>query len=213
MDVAPSDETDAYVIWLENREKVVSALEEFGLRYYRGGRVLPNREMPPDEPNTIEKALKPSSVEDLLLILLRGLRRAMYPLTHRRKGMLSLSFDSEYDVQDLLHSLLRPWVADIRPGEFTPSYAGTSTRMDFLLPEHSLVVETKMVRDRAHGKRVGDELVIDIEHYCHHPKCRTLWCAIYDPNNFLQNAEGLIRDLEGRRNMPDGQVITRVFVL
>ena len=100
-------------------------------------------------------------MEDLLLVLLRGLRRAMHPLMHRRKGAHSLSFDSEYDIQDLLHSLLRPWVADIRPEEFTPSYAGTSTRMDFLLPAHSLVIEMKFVRDRPHGRRIGDELIID----------------------------------------------------
>jgi hypothetical protein len=43
---------------------------------------------------------------------------------------MPLTFESEYDIQDPLHALLRPWVADIRPEEFTPSDAGTSTRMD-----------------------------------------------------------------------------------
>lgn len=76
----------------------------------------------------------------------------MYPLTHRRKGLPTIGFESEYDVQDLLHALLRPWVKDIRPEEFTPSYAGKSTRMDFLLPDHGTVVELKFVRDLAHGK-------------------------------------------------------------
>ena len=216
MDIAPSDETDAFVDWVEDREKVDSELEKCGLSYYRGGRVLPNGEAPSKNLNISSgtaKIDKPNSVEDLLLILLRGLRRAMHPLTHRRKGAQSLSFDSEYDIQDLLHSLLRPWVADIRPEEFTPSYAGTSTRMDFLLPTHTLVVEMKFVRDRTHGKKIGNELIIDIEHYRRHPGCGFLWCVIYDPNNYLQNTEGLIRDLEGSRNMPDGQVITRVLVL
>ncbi|WP_315739640.1 hypothetical protein [Escherichia coli] len=80
--------------------------------------------------------------------MVKGLQRAMHPLTHRRKGSQSLSFSNEYDVQDLLHALLRPWVQDIRPEEFTPSYAGSSTRMDFLLPAHKLVLETKIVRKR-----------------------------------------------------------------
>ncbi|HAI2361552.1 TPA: transposase, partial [Escherichia coli] len=92
--------------------------------------------------------------------LVKGLQRAMHPLTHRRKGSQSLSFSNEYDVQDLLHALLRPWVQDIRPEEFTPSYAGSSTRMDFLLPAHKLVLETKIVRDRSHAKKIGDELII-----------------------------------------------------
>lgn len=215
MDGVPHQDSD-FLIWAANRDRVVNELENCGLRYYRGGRVLPIGEAPNKKQNTSSDAAridKPNSVEDLLIILLRGLRRAMYPLTYRRKGVHSLSFDSEYDVQDLLHSLLRPWVADVRPEEFTPSYAGTSTRMDFLLPAHSLVIEMKFVRDRSHGKKIGDELIIDIEHYRRHPDCKVLWCAIYDPNNFLQNAEGLIRDLEGNRNMPDGEVTTRVFVL
>jgi hypothetical protein len=137
----------------------------------------------------------------------------MHPLTHRRKGAQALSFDSEYDVQDLLHSLLRPWVGDIRPEEFTPSYAGSSTRMDFLLPVHSLVVEMKFVRDRTHAKSIGNELIIDIEHYRRHPACKFLWCVIYDSAHLLTNAEGLVRDLEGHRMMPDGQVATKIFIL
>lgn len=71
----------------------------------------------------------------------------MHPLTHRRKGFQPLSFGNEYDVQDLLHAMLRPWINDIRPEEFTPSYAGLSTRMDFLFPAHALVIG-----DRVHGK-------------------------------------------------------------
>src|SRR5208337_5678311 len=105
--------------------------------------------------DTIEK---PSNISELLDVLVKGLRRAMHPLTHRRKGAQSLTFSNEYDVQDLLHALLRPWVADIRPEEFTPSYAGSSTRMDFLLPAHRLVLELKFVRDRGHASKIGDEL-------------------------------------------------------
>ena len=115
-------------------------------------------------------ASKPASVEELLLALVKGLRRAMHPLTHRRKGSVCLSFGTEYDVQDLLHALLRPWVRDIRPEEFTPSYAGSSTRMDFLLPEHRIVIELKFVRDRVHALKIGDELTIDIDHYMEAPR-------------------------------------------
>ena len=218
MDVTPSEFSDSYDVWVENRERIVNSLEEYGFRYYRGGRVLPNGDLPVDAAKLpvvsgTKTTDKPQSIEELLFVLLRGLRRAMHPLTHRRKGAHWLTFDSEYDVQDLLHSLLRPWVADIRPEEFTPSYAGTSTRMDFLLPAYALVVELKFVRDRNHGRRIGDELIIDIEHYRRHPECRTLWCVIYDPNNFLQNGEGLKNDLEGNRATPDGEVTTRVLIL
>jgi len=109
--------------------------------------------------------------------------------------------------------MLRPWVSDIRPEEFTPSYAGSSTRMDFLLPAHSLVIELKFVRDRTHAKRIGDELIVDIEHYRRHPACSTLWCVVYDPEHLLTNAEGLRSDLEGQRTSKDGELVTKVQVL
>ncbi|MBN4077256.1 hypothetical protein JYT48_03210, partial [Mariprofundus ferrooxydans] len=140
---------------------------------------------------------KPSSIEEVLSIIVRGLPRAMQPLVHRRKNVQALSFATEYDIQDLLHSQLRPWIADIHPEEFTPSYAGSNTRMDFLLPAHNLVIETKRVRDKHHAKKVGDELIIDIEHYRRHPNSDHLWCVIYDPELYISNPSGMISDLEG----------------
>ncbi|MGB3243271.1 MAG: hypothetical protein WBB25_01950 [Sulfitobacter sp.] len=122
-------------------------------------------------------------------------------------------FDSEYDVQDLLHALLRPWVSDVRPEEFTPSYAGSSTRMDFLLPDYKLVIETKIVRNKQHGMKIGDELIIDIDHYRMHPECKILWCVIYDPSNFIQNVGGLIGDLSGVSQNSKGKLTTSVLVV
>ncbi len=137
----------------------------------------------------------------------------MHPLTHRRKGAQPLAFSNEYDVQDLLHAMLRPWIGDLRPEEFTPSYAGSSTRMDFLLTAHSIVIETKFVRDRTHAKGVGNELIVDIEHYRRHPECKTLWCVVFDPSHFITNAEGLRADLEGPHTSKHGEVLVKVFVL
>lgn len=204
--------------WRAKRSRVEAILEENRLRYFRFGRVLPQGEQPEEEPRPeratpVSQPSKPGKVEELLEVVVRGLRRAMHPLTHRRKGSQSLYFGNEYDVQDLLHALLRPWISDIRPEEFTPSYAGSSTRMDFLLPAHELVIETKIVRDRAHAKRIGDELIIDIEHYRRHPDCKTLWCVIYDPDNLITNSPGLKNDLDGQRKSKDGEVLVKTFIL
>lgn len=216
MDLPPKEGTPEYVVWQEERARVEAVLQDNGLRYYRFGRVLPQGHIPSDNmdyPIIYQQPVMPETVENLLERLVKGLQRAMHPLTHRRKGSQSLSFTNEYDVQDLLHSLLRPWVQDIRPEEFTPSYAGSSTRMDFLLPAHKLVMETKIVRDRTHAKKIGDELIIDIEHYRRHVDCKNLWCVIYDPNQFITNSEGLKSDLEGERASKDGEVVVKVFVL
>ncbi len=218
MDLPPKADTPEFESWKEKRTRVETALEENGLRYFRFGRVFPQGQQSErcESPNGRQEVTlppRPTNIEELLLILLRGLRRAMHPLTHRRKGAQPLLFSSEYDVQDLLHALLRPWVNDIRPEEFTPSYAGSSTRMDFLLPAHSLVIELKFVRDRAHAKRISDELIVDIEHYRRHPACNALWCVVYDPEHLLTNAEGLRADLEGKRVSKDGELMTKILVL
>lgn len=210
---------DPVADYQQKRNRLNKLLEEHGFRYFRGGRVLPNGEVPLSTNQNTQSTEKlgepkrPSSLEELLQIIIRGLPRAMHPLTHRRKGVTSLSIESEYDIQDLLHSQLRPWVADIRPEEFTPSYAGSSTRMDFLLPEHFLVLETKKVRDKTHAKGIGDELIIDIEHYRRHSKCDRLWCVVYDPLHLIPNPSGLINDLEGTRATPDGRLQVRVFIV
>jgi hypothetical protein len=217
MDVGPKEGSENYAEWKANRDRVVRALEENGFRYYRGGRVLPTGQEPeevqplPPLPG-YRGPTKPAEIDKLLEVLLKGLRRAMYPLTHRRKGAQALSFSTEYDVQDLLHALLRPWVADIRPEEFTPSYAGSSTRMDFLLPKHKIVIELKFVRDRNHAKKIGDELIVDVDHYQRHPDCEHLWCVVFDQDHLLLNAEGLRSDLEGLRSTKDGKVHVRVLI-
>jgi hypothetical protein len=218
MDVAPKEGSLGYADWKPNRDRVVRVLEENGFRYFRGGRVLPIGQTPEEEhPLTLiskyRGPTKPTEIGELLEILLKGLRRAMHPLTHRRKGAQALAFSTEYDVQDLLHALLRPWVADIRPEEFTPSYAGSSTRMDFLLIKHKVVIELKFVRDGNHAKKIGDELIIDINHYQCHPGCSQLWCVVFDQDHLLPNAGGLKTDLEGRRSTKDGEVEVRVLIL
>ena len=219
MDIKPDDYLEAE-LWETNRDRIVQVLEENGLRYYRGGRVIPigaplETAYSVSPSSTVEASSgprKPTGIDELLLVLLKNLRRAMHPLTHRRKGAVPLTFSSEYDIQDILHALLRPWVSDIRPEEFTPSYGGSSTRMDFLLPAHKTVIEMKLVRDAAHAKRIGDELIIDVDHYRRHPGCGILWCVVYDPEHLVRNPESL-KDLEGSRTSKDGMVEVKVLVV
>lgn len=217
MDVAPNDPS-LRADWEARRKPVVDALEADGLRYYQGGRVLPNGKPSEEIDAAFHASAKaaptmPKAIEDLLMRLVRGLPRAMYPLSKRRKGATALTFRSEYDLQDLLHALLRPWVADIRPEEFTPSYAGSSTRMDFLLPAHSIVIELKLVRDHAHAHQIGKELTIDIAHYRAHPACDFLWCVVYDPDKLIPNVGGLEQDLSGVVKSPQGSVTVRLEVV
>ena len=215
MDTRPADAFN-FSQWNDNRLRIEGVLAEDGLRYFRLGRVLPVGQAAEIERNGQIAArlisAKPDNVDEVIEVVTQGLRRAMHPLTYRRKGADQLRFTNEYDVQDLLHALLRPWVQDVRPEEYTPSYAGKSTRMDFLLPAHELVIETKCVRDRQHAKSVGDELLLDIAHYAAHPVCKKLWCVVYDPEHFLTNPQGL-KDLEGEHTKDEKGIVVRMFII
>jgi len=64
-------------------------------------------------------------------------------LRSRYNSRVTIDVTDEYDVQDLLHALLKVYFDDIRPEEWTPSYAGSSGKMDFLLKEEQIVIEVK----------------------------------------------------------------------
>ena len=66
-------------------------------------------------------------------------------LTDRHDNRNSLHINDEYDVQDLLHALLTLYFDDIRPEEWTPSYAGSSSRMDFLLKQEKIVTVNRLL--------------------------------------------------------------------
>jgi ActR/RegA family two-component response regulator len=117
-------------------------------------------------------------------------------LESRYDGRPTLRIEDEYDVQDLLNALLLTQFSDIRAEEWVPSYAGGTSRVDFLIPESRLVIEVKVVTPKLRDKRVGEQLVIDCARYRGLPHCDTLLCFIYDADHGLKNAAGLKRDIE-----------------
>lgn len=130
-------------------------------------------------------------------------------IKRRHDNRDSLVITDEYDVQDLLRGLLRLHFDDINDEEYTPSYAGFCARMDLLLREKQIVIETKMVRKGLTQKKIRNELIIDKAHYRVHPKCKKLYCLVYDPEEKTKNPRGFERDLSDR---VDG-FETKVFVI
>ena len=117
-------------------------------------------------------------------------------LRRRHDDRTTLEIRDEYDVQDLLQGLLRIDFEDIRPEEWTPSYAGASNRMDFLLKEDEIAIEVKMARQGLKDKELGEQLIKDIAKYQSHPNCKSLYCFVYDPEGIIRNPRGLEKDLE-----------------
>jgi hypothetical protein len=148
------------------------------------------------------------ALQDVLNIC-RRFHIAAKQLESRREGRNTITIGDEYDVQDVLHSLLRVRFDDVRPEEVSPSVAGRSARMDFLLKGERIVVETKMTRPNRNDKEIGDELLQDIARYKKHPDCSVLVCLIYDPQRLLKNPRGLEADLESQSG---GHLVVKVIV-
>lgn len=127
--------------------------------------------------------------------LLDNFHKIATKIRNRHDNRPTIEVEDEYDVQDLLYSLLHIFFNDIRKEEWTPSYAGSCSRVDFLLNEIKTVVEIKKTRKGIKDKEIGEQLLIDIARYKAHPGCKGLVCFIYDPEGRISNPKGLVDDL------------------
>jgi len=149
----------------------------------------------PQEPGEVERICKRFS-------------QFVYELKDRPRMRPPWIVEDEYDVQYAMHAILRLFFDDVRPEEWTPSYAGAPAKMDFLLPEPKIVIETKMSREGMTAKTLSDELIVDIARYAKHRDCKTLVCFVYDPGGRIKNPAGVKGDLEKM----SGQIQVRVFI-
>lgn len=121
-------------------------------------------------------------------------------LLKRYEGRDTLKIKDEYDVQDLLNSLLLLYFNDIRKEESVPSHAGSNSRLDFLIPDYQIGIEVKMTRKGLSDSKIGQQLLVDIGRYQSHQNCKTLLCFIYDPDYNINNFSALKTDLESHSN-------------
>lgn len=159
----------------------------------------------PPPPVATKKYEAISSIENVL----RRFHFVVRQLKHRHNDREPFVISDEYDVQDLLRSILFGLFEDVRSEEYSPSYAGGAAKMDFLLKSEKSVIETKFARATLRDKQIGEELLIDIARYASHPDCERLICFVYDPNGFIKNPRGLEIDLSGQH----GKILVKAIVV
>lgn len=150
-----------------------------------------------------EAILEPYSSHAPLVTTVRGKLENLFfrfhsvatQLQRRQHGKLPFSIEDEYDVQDLLHALLKIDFKDVRAEEYCPSYAGTSPRIDFFLREHEIAIETKMARVGHGNLKISNELIVDKEYYQKKPNVKILYRIVYDPEEIITNQDGFESDL------------------
>lgn len=133
--------------------------------------------------------------KELIKLLCERFHLVSRQIRSRHNDRETLNIEDEYDVQDLFHALLTLYFDDIREEEWTPSYAGSCSRVDFLLKQDELVIEIKKTRKGLNAKDIGEQLIIDIQRYQAHPSCKTLICFVYDPEARISNPRGIENDL------------------
>lgn len=116
-------------------------------------------------------------------------------LKRRQRNKDPFLVQDEYDVQDLLHGLLRIDFVNIKPEEYCPSYAGISPRIDFFLKNKGIAIETKMTRKGHGNKKISNELIIDKEYYKKKSGVKLLYCVVYDPEEIITNPRGFEQDI------------------
>lgn len=126
----------------------------------------------------------------------------------RHNNRTTIEIKDEYDVQDLLRAILSLMYSDVRPEEWTPSYAGGCNRIDFLLKDPKIAIEVKMTRKGLKDKELGDQLLIDIAKYQQHEDVNKLYCFIYDSQRIVTNPIALVKDLE-KQSTDNFQIIVK----
>lgn len=107
------------------------------------------------------------NVEERLTRILNRFHRFVNQLKrHQGKSTIpKIDIQNEYDVQDLLHAILKLEFDDVRAEEYTPSYAGSNSRIDFLLKKEQIAVEVKKTSEHLKDKEIGVQLNDDIAKY------------------------------------------------
>ena len=144
----------------------------------------------------------------ILELLSRNFDRAVRALQKRHANRPTLEIRDEYDVQDLMHTLLLLHFDVVIPEDTVPARAGNRSRLDFLLKRERVIVETKMTRNSLGQSETHDELVADRDRYKAHPDCDVLVCFVYDPARRFHNAAAFEMDLNSDEDRPR----MRVFV-
>lgn len=161
LDIPPHLNIDGEII---SYSSMITSIKDFQKNSKRLIRQLEIKFLHADS-DELEISIEP----DFVYKLIEKFHLVVNQLRNRHAGRDTIQIKDEYDVQDLLYGLLKIHYEDIRPEEHTLSYAGSSTRVDFLLKKERIVIEVKKTRDGLKDKQVGDQLILDTQHYKAHP--------------------------------------------
>lgn len=177
----------------------------------------------------IDSITKPVDHRELIISvvsLIRAWERRFYLVNHILESFLdchavvdarghsrpAFRLVNEYDVQDLLHTIMKAHFPDVIAEEYTLKRAGKTKRLDLVVNGLETVIETKMIRSKDHGNQIANELDIDIRGYVAHPNCRRLFCYLYDPKHHVKDPRIVEHDLSGETSQNGRTIDVAVMI-
>ena len=157
-------------------------------------------------PESVQKIDKTDEL-DVLFKVIDKFTSAAKPLVNRRKGKERIELTDEYDIQDVLHAILKPFFPTLRSEEVVP---GKSTKqflkIDFLFQSIKAAVECKYIRDEAHARKITKELNDDIQTYGNHNDCKNLVFFIYDKEMHIPDPDALEETYTKKQTFADKEL-------
>lgn len=147
----------------------------------------------------LQKQLPDPEIE-LVVRLCKRLPAAARILANRRSGKTPFSMSDEYDVQDLMHSILRAYVKHSVTEEPMGKIAGVRHgRADIAIEDLQTIIEAKFVRGPDDQRRLVEEYSNDLLLYTKWPSLKHLIFLIYNSQD-LRDPEAFEK-LEGPQNV------------
>lgn len=147
---------------------------------------------------------------DILEQIARNFPIAVRQLKNRRDGKASFDIADEYDVQDIFKCFLYLFFDEVKKEDSVPDFAGSNSRIDFILPKEQIGIEIKKTRKGLDSNKIGEELIIDKARYKKHPDCKFLFCFVYDNEYQIKSAISLENELSDESNSDFGMRV-RIF--
>ncbi len=146
-------------------------------------------------------AVAPEADVGLVLRVCERLPRAASILTNRsRKEKQPYTIEDEYDVQDLLHAVIRAYVKySVQEDPIGKVAAARSSRADISIEDLGVLVEVKYVRGPEDQKRIVNEHSQDLVLYAKWVPLRRLILLVYN--------SGVLRDREALEQLAGGHKV------
>lgn len=127
-------------------------------------------------------------------------------LIRRADAFADLASEVQNEAEKGREGLLRQLANDYGVW-YAEAWAGAHPRLDFLLKDERIAIETKMTRSNLGPRRLGDELAQDILRYRKHDHADAYFALVYDPEKHIINASGFERDFPAEAAFPVRVVI------